>query len=429
MQGSEPDREDTAGDGEGSEDTLAPAGPAQAGRQGGSRLSGGQGIAPHDLDRRWQLLEGREVPREALADAATIKGMAVYQSNIENFIGTVRVPVGLAGPLRVHGSLAQGDYYVPLATTEAALVASYHRGAQLITEAGGCTARLLDERMGRTPGFAFGRLDEAARFADWAMGEVETFKMLAGGTTRHGRLVDVRSTVVGNFVYLHCDFTTGDAAGQNMVTIATEAICAHIATASPVEPRHIMVEANLSGDKKATARSFVEGRGKRVSADVVIPADLMRRRLRTTPQHMSRSGRMSGVGAVLSGALGMQGHYANALAAVFIACGQDAACVAESAVGISRFDLTEDGDFYASVTLPNLTVGTVGGGTGLPSQRAGLAILGLSGAGHAGAFAEVCAALCLAGELSLMGALTAGHFTRAHQQLARRRRERAASRA
>jgi hydroxymethylglutaryl-CoA reductase (NADPH) len=387
------------------------------------RVPGGAGVTPHDLERRWRLLAGRDVDRAALVDAQTVAQLAAYQGNIENLIGTVKVPVGLAGPLRINGSRAQGYYYLPLATTEAALVASYSRGAQLISDAGGCTARLLDEHVGRAPGFAFRTLDEAMRFADWAVEQFETFKRLAAETTRYGRLVAIRPTIVGNFAYLHFDFTTGDAAGQNMVTIATNAICGHIGAHTPIQPQQMVLEANLSGDKKACAHSFVHGRGKRVSADVVVPAPLVRARLHTSPQRMIACGRMSGVGAVLSGTFGMQGHYANALAALFIACGQDAACVAECAVGISRFDLTAEGDLYASVTLPNLTVGTVGGGTGLPCQRACLAILGLVGAGNAQGFAEVCAGLCLAGELSLTGALAADQFARAHQRLARGRRD------
>lgn len=125
------------------------------------------------------------------------------------------------------------------------------------------------------------------------------------------------------------------------------------------------------------------------------------------------------MGGVLSGAIGIQGHYANGLAAIYLACGQDVACVAESAVGSTRFDMTSDGNFYASVTLPNLIVGTVGGGTGLPSQQAALNIMGLAGTGKARAFAEVCAAITLAGELSITGAICAQHFCRAHHRLAR----------
>jgi hydroxymethylglutaryl-CoA reductase (NADPH) len=125
------------------------------------------------------------------------------------------------------------------------------------------------------------------------------------------------------------------------------------------------------------------------------------------------------MGGVLSGTMGLHGHYANGLAALYLACGQDVACVAESAVGVTRFELTAEGGLYASVTLPNIMVGTVGGGTGLPSQRACLEVMGLAGPGKAQALAEVCAGLCLAGELSIIGALCSGDFSRAHRVLAR----------
>jgi hydroxymethylglutaryl-CoA reductase (NADPH) len=220
-------------------------------------------------------------------------------------------------------------------------------------------------------------------------------------------------------VYLIFEFTTGDASGQNMVTIATQAICEYILAHAPVKARWSVVEANLSGDKKATTQSFMGVRGKKVSAEVRLPGDLVTRSLHVAPAALVDYWRMSAVGGVMSGSIGVHGHYANGLAALFIACGQDAACVAEAAVGVTRFELLEDGSLYAAVTLPNLIVGTVGGGTGLPSQRACLDILGLPGANSARALAEVCAALSLAGELSITGALAAGEFTGAHHRLAR----------
>jgi hydroxymethylglutaryl-CoA reductase (NADPH) len=176
----------------------------------------------------------------------------------------------------------------------------------------------------------------------------------------------------------------------------------------------------MSGDKKASAQSFISVRGKKVTAEVALPAKLVKGLLHTSPGRMVDYWRMSALGGVLSGTIGVQGHYANGLAALYIACGQDAACVSESAVGVTRFELTEGGGLYASVTLPNLIVGTVGGGTNLPSQKASLDLLGLAGANNSRAFAEVAAGITLAGELSIIGALCAGHFARAHQQLARR---------
>ncbi|MFN4261849.1 MAG: hydroxymethylglutaryl-CoA reductase [Gemmataceae bacterium] len=376
---------------------------------------------PEAVANRWRVLPTGQEGREILYDPQTQTHLEHYRGHIENLIGTVKVPVGLAGPLRVRGVFANGDFYLPLATTEAALVASYNRGAQLISAAGGCTAILLNEGVSRAPGFAFADLKESGRFVVWATEQIEAFRRQAESTTRHGKLIDMRITIEGNHVYLNFEYTTGDASGQNMVTLATEAICAYITQHSPVKPKYFFIEANLSGDKKASAQSFLLVRGKKVSAEVALSAELVRQRLHTTPTTMVDYWRMSALGGVLSGTVGVHGHYANGLAALYLACGQDVACVAESAVGVTRFETTPDGGLYAAVTLPNIMVGSVGGGTSLPSQQACLNILGLAGPGQAQALAEVCASMCLAGELSIIGALCAGDFSRAHRLLARRR--------
>jgi hydroxymethylglutaryl-CoA reductase (NADPH) len=377
---------------------------------------------------RWQLLSHCEKSREELLDAQTVEHISCFQGNIENFIGTVKVPVGLAGPLRINGLFAQGDYYLPLATTEAALVASYHRGARVISKAGGCSAMLLDEGVGRAPGFAFRTLAECGVFVNWVHTQWEALQQVASTTTRYGKLINMRAVIEGNHLYLHFDFETGDAAGQNMVTIATEAICAYILQHCPVQPEYFFIEANFSSDKKASAQSLQTVRGKKVSAEVKIPARLVRALLHTTPQHIAEFCSMGTIGAVLSGTIGAQGHFANGLTALYLACGQDVACVAESATGITRFEVTPEGSLYVAVTLPTLIVGTIGGGTQLPSQRACLDILKLAGSGNARAFAEICAGLCLAGEISLVAALSAGEFTRAHQRLAREKRAALSSR-
>jgi len=281
---------------------------------------------------------------------------------------------------------------------------------------------LVNEGVSRAPGFAFQTLEEAGRFIVWLLSQQEEFRRVAEATTQHGKLIDMRFAIEGNHVYVVFEFTTGDAAGQNMVTIATQAICSHINERSPIRPLYSFVEANLSGDKKASALSFLNVRGKKVAAEVVLPAELVKRVLHSTPRMMVNYWRMSAIGGVMSGTIGVHGHYANSLAALFIACGQDAACVAESSVGITRFEVAAEDALYACVTLPNLIVGTVGGGTGLPSQRACLELLGLAGPDHAEAFAEVCAALALAGELSIIAALSSDEFTRAHNRLARGRK-------
>lgn len=375
-------------------------------------------ISSQAIEKRWQALNC-PAAKEQLFDPQTIADMNAYQKNIENFIGTVKLPVGIAGPLRVNGLFAQDDYFLPLATTEAALVASYNRGALLISEAGGCSAMLLNEGVHRTPGFAFETLQQAGQFVAWAATQINTFKNITQSTSNHLTQQDIRINLEGNHVYLIFDYRTGDASGQNMVTIATNAALEYILANSPVSIKYAFLDANLSGDKKATAQSLNAVRGKKVTAEVHICAELIQKRLHTTAERMADFWRMSSVGGVLSGAVGVQGHYANGLAALYIACGQDAACVAESAVGVTRMELNDDGSLYAAVTLPNLMVGSVGGGTGLPSQQANLQLLGLAGSGNARALAEVSAGLCLAGELSMIGAFCAGHFARAHRKLAR----------
>jgi hydroxymethylglutaryl-CoA reductase (NADPH) len=376
-------------------------------------------LTSESVARRWDQLGASDAVREELADAHTLAHLSAFARNIENFIGTVKVPVGIAGPLRVNGAHARGDFYLPLATTEAALVASYSRGAQLITAAGGCTALVDAASVSRAPGFAFVDLAEANSFASWVRDQFDALRDVAAATTRHGRLASLRTTLEGNHVYVTFSFSTGEAAGQNMVTIATQAMCAFIAQRSPVKPQHHFLEANFSGDKKATVMSLLGERGRRAIAEVTLPRRLIEEWLHTTPRRLTEYWQMGAVGAVMSGSIGIEGHYANGLAALFIACGQDAACVAESAIGISRFTLTDGGDLYASVTLPNAIVGAVGGGTGLPSQRACLDILGLPAAHPSNAFAEICAGVCLAGELSISGALCAAEFASAHERLAR----------
>lgn len=383
------------------------------------RLTASTRIVPGAVERRWQTIGGSDTTRDTLFDPQAREQAELFSRNIENFIGTAKVPLGVAGPLRVRGLFARGDYYVPMATTEAALVASCTRGAQTISRAGGACVAVVNEGVGRSPAFAFSDIASAGRFVAWVTQQIGPIREHAEATTRHGKLLDLKVSIQGNHVYLLLEYEVGQAAGQNMVTIATDAACRWIASNSPVTPTYWFVEANMCGDKKATPQSFLSVRGKKVVAEVTLPEKLVTTYFHADVKQMLRYYRMSAVGGVMSGALGVQGHYANALAAVFIACGQDAACVAEAAMGITRMEEAEDGGLYAAITLPNLIVGTVGGGTGLPSAKACLELLHLPEESPANALAEVCAALVLAGELSIIGALASGEFTAAHRQLAR----------
>ncbi|HEX2190785.1 MAG TPA: hydroxymethylglutaryl-CoA reductase [Longimicrobiaceae bacterium] len=363
--------------------------------------------------------QGIEVP--ALAGREPAPAPEELRGCVEGFVGMTQVPTGVMGPLRVNGLHAHGDFYVPLATSEGALVASYGRGARLITLAGGAAAMVTTEQVQRAPVFVFETLSDAVLFAAWAVGEVERFREVAAARTRHGRLLDMMTHVEANHVYLIFAFHTGDAAGQNMVTFCTAAVCEAILAGTPVQPRSWFLESNMSGDKKATALSFLQTRGRNAMAEVVLPRALVERGLRTTPERMTEYWRLSFIGGVQTGSIGVSGHVANGIAALFLACGQDVACVSEASVGVTRMELTGEGDLYCAVTLPNLIVGTVGGGTRLPTARECLRMMDCLGEGRASKFAEICAATALGGEISIVGALCAGDFASAHERLGRTR--------
>ncbi len=372
--------------------------------------------------RYWERLKSvaSEADQAQLADEATLNTAETYSGNIENFIGTVKVPVGVIGPMRLNGLNATGDFFVPLATTEAALVASYGRGAMAASKAGGINTAVLYEGVMRTPAFRFKNIIDSGLFVAWVVDEAERLKAVAESTTRHGKLLLIEPMIDGNVVFLICRYTTGDASGQNMVTIATNALCDAIAESCPIEIERWYIEGNFSGDKKASFLGMVTGRGRKVTASVTLSAEVVEKYLGTTVKDMLDYGKIANLGAHLSGQFGAQAHYANALAALYIATGQDAACVSESAMGFTRME-REDDDLFCSVTMPNILVGSVGGGTGLPSQTAALNIMGLKGAGHGAALAEVAAATCLCGEISIVAAIASGDFTRAHESLARLR--------
>lgn len=368
--------------------------------------------------KRLALLRARGVELTSTTGEAGLPDPSSLRGNVEQYIGMAMVPIGLIGPLRVNGLSIRDDVYVPLATSEGALVASYDRGTRILSRSGGVTCLLTAETVQRAPGFAFAGLADAAHFAVWVSEQMEVFRRITADSSRHARLLDVMTHIEGNHVYLIFAFHPGDAAGQNMVTFCTAAICSDLLERTPVTPSYWFLEANLSGDKKATVQSFSTTRGRNVTAEACIPRKLVRRYLRTTPERMCDHWRFGVVGGVQSGSIGVSGHVANALAALFLATGQDMACVSEASVGVTRFEMSGD-DLYCALTLPNLIVGTVGGGTRLPTAQECLGIMGCVGDGKAGRLAEICAAVALAGELSIVGALCAGEFAQAHRRLGR----------
>lgn len=372
---------------------------------------------------RRQFLKEQGFEAPYIFEEKLVEDYKSFQGNIENFIGFAKIPMGIAGPLRVNGLHANGDFYIPLATSEGALVASISRGCQIISDSGGARVMVLAESVSRAPVFVFKNLVESARFAQWVATEIDQLKKIVKTKTSHGQLKEVQTSIIGKCVHLIFVFTTGDASGQNMVTICTDAIRQYIVETSPVKPKSHYIEGNMSGDKKPTMMSFLNTRGKKVCAEIEIPREVFTKTLRATPEQMMAYWKASFTGGVQSGSIGVQGHFANALAAMFLACGQDVACVSEASVGITSCDVSDDGDMYMSVTLPNLIVGTIGGGCSLPTQRESMQLLGCTGSNTARKFAEICAATVLAGEISIMGAITAGHFTRAHAVYGRKRKK------
>jgi hydroxymethylglutaryl-CoA reductase (NADPH) len=345
---------------------------------------------------------------------------AVLEGNIENFIGVAQVPIGIAGPLLVDGEYARGTFYVPLATTEGALVASYNRGMKLLYAAGGVRTTVVAEAMQRAPAFGFGSAREARAFGDWLTVNFAEIKAEAEASTHVGRLHDIEQFPASRFLFLRFNYTTGDAAGQNLTGKATLRACAWIRANYP-GIRDFYLEANLATDKKSSQVNVLRTRGKRVVAEATIPAGLVREILHATPGRMFRARQVSNLGGQLAGVNNNGNHSANAVAALFAATGQDIANVAESSAALVHTELLADGSYYYSITIPALIVATYGGGTGLPTQRECLELLGCYGSGQVRKFAEIVAATVLCGEVSLGAAVVAGEWVTAHERLGRNR--------
>ena len=365
--------------------------------------------------KRLQFLQQHtSQPLDAITGKATLPEADYYKGNIENFIGLTQVPTGLVGPLLINGTQAQGDFYVPMATTEGALVASYTRGAKAARLCGGITSVCTTESLQRTPIWKFHCLAEVGQFVCWVLEQLDDLKKIVSQHSRYAVLEELKINMEGNHVLTIFEYTCGEAAGQNMSTICTEAICHFILENAPVKPVFWCIESNYSGDKKATAVSFSSVRGKKVTAEAFITRQVVEEVLHSTPEAITQYWQASVVAASQSSSIGIQGHFANGLAAIFLATGQDVACIAESHVGITRMEL-QGTDLYVAITLPALVVGTVGGGTRLPTQQNCLNILQCTGPGSARKLAEICGAIALSGELSIAAALASGHFSKAHK--------------
>jgi hydroxymethylglutaryl-CoA reductase (NADPH) len=388
----------------------------------------------HQLPRDLDADEAAEIRRSALEELAgrslektgsyALDASRAARRNCENFVGAAQIPVGVVGPVLVRGEAIDGETFALLATTEAALVASTNRGCTAIRRAGGATVRVEDVGMTRAPVFRTAGIEETRRFLAWIAAHEEEIRGITQGTSEYLKLLDIRPYSFGTTTFLRFRFTSGDAMGMNMATIACDRVVREfIEPGSGVEC--VALSGNYCVDKKPAAINFQEGRGKRVFAEVVLPKEVLAETLKTNAQALLEvQYRKNLLGSIAAGSAGFNAHFANVLAAFFIASGQDLAHVVEGSMGVTCVEAREDGAVYASIYLPAVPVGAVGGGTALDTQAEALALMGVEidperPGWAAQRLAEILGATVLAGELSLLAAFTSDDLARAHERLGR----------
>jgi hydroxymethylglutaryl-CoA reductase (NADPH) len=344
-------------------------------------------------------------------DPATTKG------NIENFTGVAQIPIGFAGPVKINGEHAVGEFIVPLATTEGTLVASYNRGIKVLNLSGGVTCTVVGDSMQRAPVFVFDNARDARDFVAWVDANLGKE---AEATSSIAKLTYVDRYLSNKLVFLRFNYTTGDAAGQNMVGRATFAACSWILE-NQDKIRHFYLESNFATDKKSSQINVMRTRGKRVTAEATIPRDVLIQNMRVDPETLNYHAGIANVGAFMSGANNNGCHSPNGITAMFIATGQDVANVSESSAGIVYTEVTPERDLYISITIPSLIVATYGGGTGLATQRECLELLDCYGKGKVHKLAEIIAGVVLAGEISLASAISSLDWVSSHEQYGRNR--------
>ena len=345
----------------------------------------------------------------------------VTKGNIEHFTGVMQVPLGFAGPITIRGEHAQGDFLIPLATSEGTLVASYNRGIKVVNLSGGVQVTVVADAMQRAPVFVFEDARAGRDFLRWVESHLDKIREEAEATSSVAKLQNIDPYLANKFVYLRFNYTTGDAAGQNMVGRATFAACSWIIDHFDGAIKHFFLESNFATDKKASHVNIMRTRGKRVTAEVVIKRNVLIENMRVEPERLTYFHGVANVGSFLSGANNNGLHSANAITALFIATGQDVANVSESSAGVIYAELTPERDLYISLTIPSLIVATFGGGTGLPAQRECLELLGCLGRGKVNKLAEIVAGVALAGEISLASAITSSDWVSSHEQYGRNR--------
>jgi len=390
----------------------------------------------HQLSPELSAEEAAQIRRRALAKMkrATLEHVGRFSldaaraatQHCENFMGIAQIPMGVTGPISIQGEHVdpEEEIYVPLATTEGALIASANRGCRALREAGGAVVRVDDVGMTRAPVFRSSGIAQTREFLAWVASHEDEIRSVVEGTSRFLKLQAIRPQAFGSSVWLRFQFATGDAMGMNMATIACDRVVREL-----IEPSTGVTCVALSGnfcvDKKPSAVNFLEGRGKRVFAEVVLDGTVLERCLKSSAASLLEvQYRKNMLGSIAAGAMGFNAHYANVLAAFFVATGQDLAQVVEGAMGVTCLEPRGSDGVYASVFMPDLPLGAVGGGTALATQREALSLLGIDARSDepgwaAMRLAEILGATVLAGEISLLAAFTSGDLASAHERLGR----------
>jgi len=339
------------------------------------------------------------------------------QGIIENHVGFMKIPMAVVGPMVLNGSYASGDFCVPLCTLEGTLAMSMNRGIYASVLSGGIKVNHFRQELSRAPVFIFDNLNDAAQFQVWVSKNEKKIKTVAESTTNHGRVLRIDQYTVQNYVILDLVMDTSNAAGQNMVTLAAQVACEFIQKETGY---NYFLESNINSDKKASVRNMLLGRGHGVTAETTIKNSVMKRILKMDPDILFDSWSFFPIVSSMAGTHGNGLHVSNALTAIYLATGQDAACAAENSIAHVGIEKREDALKF-KLTLPSLTVGTVGGGTRLKMQKKNLELLGCSEGEHTSRkLAEIIAGATLSLEISLICAIGSHTWTDAHMKYGRK---------
>lgn len=390
-------------------------------------------IKLHELDNLTTEKEATKLRIKFLEKKLNIKLDAIKNTvlnpeeckpNIENMIGAAQVPLGIAGPVKVNGEYASGSFYIPLATSEGALVASVSRGCKVINESQGADSVIVKDQQSRSILFKANSVKEVKKFGDWVKKNFSKLKKAGEAGEKFIEIERINHYILGLNIWLRLRARTNDAMGMNMVTIAGKKIADYVMENYQGEIEFISETGNMCVDKKPSALNLIQSRGKRVIASVNIPRGVIKDVLKTTPEKLvDMNYRKNLLGSAASASLGYNAHFANIIAAIFIATGQDVAHTVDGSLGFTTVEQNEKGVNF-SITLTDLQVGTVGGGTSLKTQKQALAILNVAGPGsppgnNSKRLAEIISVAVLAGEISLLGALCSKDLAKSHEKLNR----------